>query len=363
MNRAIVTGAGGFIGGHLVRYLKRKGYYVRGVDIKFPDFAPTDADEFLIRDLRYPLPALDAVEGGYDELYALAADMGGMGYIGENAATIMRNNTRINMNTIEAALAGKIQRYLFTSSACVYPEFLQLSPDVEALTEDDAIPAAPDTAYGWEKLYIERVVETVGQDYPIQTRIARFHNVYGPYGTWQGGREKAPAALCRKVAEAMRHRAYYAGSDGTYPDPDWRANIEVWGDGEQTRSFLYIDDCLEGLYRLMHSQYTGPVNIGSDRMVSINELIDIIGAAAGVTVDKRHDLTRPQGVRGRNSDNTLSRAVLDWGPQITLEYGIARTYDWIAQQVQEAHSGDTENAEESSVVAREAGAGETLSGG
>jgi nucleoside-diphosphate-sugar epimerase len=332
MKRALVTGAGGFIGHHLVNYLKARGYWVRGVDIKEPEFAPTAADEFLLLDLRVPgqaaLAFVNVTQKGqsmrFDEVYALAADMGGMGYIAFHDADILASNAMININTISLARQAGAERYLFTSSACVYPEHLQLSEDVAGLQEADAYPAAPDTEYGWEKLFAERLVQAYARDYGMTTRIARFHNIYGPLGTWTGGREKAPAALCRKVAEV---------SDRDAPA------IDVWGDGEQTRSFCYIDDCVEGIYRLMHSDYGEPLNIGSDRMVSINELVDMIGHVAGVSVDKRHDLSRPQGVRGRNSDNSLCRTVLEWEPQTCLEDGISHTYAWIAQQVRAVRTG------------------------
>lgn len=347
MKRAIVSGAGGFIGHHLTAYLKERGYWVRGVDIKRPEFELTSADEFLIRDLRNPLAAIDAMQGGFDEVYALAADMGGMGFVAFNDTDILRNNARINLNTIEAAYKVNIPRYFFASSACVYPEHLQLDTDSIGLVEEDAYPANPDMEYGWEKLFAERVALTYGANYPMQTRIARFHNVYGPLGTWTGGREKAPAAICRKVVTAkintlaVPQNYTYPPYESEEPTPNLEriaANcayeIDIWGDGLQTRSFLYIDDCLDGFFRLMHSAYSGPVNIGSDYAISINTLVRIVADIAGVNVAINHT-EGPQGVRGRNSDNTLSKMVLDWEPQTTLEDGMAITYRWIEQQIRE----------------------------
>ncbi len=314
--RVLVTGAGGFIGHHLVTYLKRRGYWVRGVDLKFPEYAPTDADEFLLLDLRRWENCLQATQG-VDEVYALAADMGGMGYISTHHAEILHNNALINLHTIEAARQNGIQRYLYTSSACIYPEYRQDRPDIPPLKEEDAYPAQPQDAYGWEKLVSERLCEYYAQDYGMETRIVRFHNIFGPLGTWDGGREKAPAALCRKIATAK-----------LTGNPE----VEIWGDGEQTRSFCYIDDCVEGLYRIMRSEYREPLNLGQDRMVTINELADMIAEIAEITIVKKH-VPGPQGVRGRNSDNTRLREVLGWEPQISLEEGLARTYAWIEEQV------------------------------
>jgi GDP-D-mannose 3', 5'-epimerase len=316
--RVLVTGAGGFIGAHLVTYLRERGYRVRGVDIKEPEFRPTDADEFLLLDLREREQA-EAAVAGIGEVYALAADMGGMGYISANHARILHGNALINLHTLEAARAAGVARYLYTSSACVYPEHLQLDAKVTPLREEQAYPAQPQDAYGWEKLFTELLCGYYAQDHGMETRIARFHNIFGPEGTWDGGREKAPAAICRKVAHAK-----------LTGDP----RVEVWGDGEQTRSFCYIDDCLEGLYRLMRSDYREPLNIGQDRMVTINELVDMAAAAAGIEVERVH-VPGPQGVRGRNSDNGRLRAVLGWEPSISLEEGLARTYAWIEDQVRE----------------------------
>ena len=314
--RVVVTGAGGFIGHHLVTYLKARGYWVRGVDLKHPEYAASGADEFYVLDLRRWESCLEATRG-VDEVYALAADMGGMGFISSHHAEILHNNILISTHTLEAARANSVSRYLYTSSACIYPEYRQLEADVAPLKEGDAYPAQPQDAYGWEKLVTERLCTHYREDYGIETRIVRFHNIFGPMGTWDGGREKAPAALCRKIAVAK-----------LTGDPE----IEVWGDGEQTRSFCYVDDCVEGIYRLMRSDFSEPLNLGQDRLISINALADMVAAAGGVAIEKRH-VPGPQGVRGRNSDNTLLRQVLGWEPQVSLEDGIARTYRWIEQEV------------------------------
>jgi len=316
MTKVLVTGAGGFIGHHLVSYLRKQGHWVRGVDIKHPEYAATDANEFVIRDLRDPAAALASARG-VDHVYALAADMGGMGYISSNHARILHDNTIINFNTLDSAHASGVARYLYTSSACIYPEYKQTETSVTPLKEEDAYPAQPQDAYGWEKLITERLCAHYRDDYGIETRIVRFHNIFGPLGTWDGGREKAPAAMCRKVAKAKLSGA---------------REIEIWGDGEQTRSFCYIDDCLDGLSRLMASDYREPLNLGQDRLVTINQLADIVCEAAGVTLVKRH-VPGPQGVRGRNSDNTRLREVLKWEPRISLEEGLGRTYVWIEEQV------------------------------
>jgi nucleoside-diphosphate-sugar epimerase len=320
--RVLVTGAGGFIGHHLVSFLKERGYWVRGVDVKRPEFAPTEADEFQLLDLRRWANCLEATRN-VDDVYALAADMGGMGFISANHAAILHNNVLINTHTLEAARTNGAERYLYTSSACVYPEHLQTDADVTALKEEDAYPAAPQDAYGWEKLVSERLNQHYHDDHDLDTCIVRFHNIYGPLGTWRGGREKAPAALCRKAAEAKL---------------DGEREVEIWGDGEQTRSFCYIDDCVEGIYRLMESGHSEPLNLGRDRMVTINQLVDVIGEAAGIVPEKKH-VDGPQGVRGRNSDNTRLKEVLGWAPEIALEDGIQRTYDWIEEQVEARRSG------------------------
>lgn len=314
--RVLITGAGGFIGHHLVNHLKSKGYWVRGVDLKRPDFDATKADEFELLDLRRWENSLQATRD-VDEVYALAADMGGMGFISSHHAEILHNNSLINIHTLEAARVNGVKRYLYTSSACVYPEFKQLDANITPLKEEDAYPAQPQDAYGWEKLIAERLCKHYREDYSIETRIVRFHNIFGPLGTWHGGREKAPAAMCRKIALAKQ---------------TGNPEIEIWGDGEQTRSFCYIDDCVTGIHKLMRSDYHEPLNLGQDRMVTINQLADMVAEVAGIRIIKKH-VDGPQGVRGRNSDNTLLRQILGWEPQITLEEGLARTYPWIEAQV------------------------------
>jgi len=316
MSKVLVTGAGGFIGHHLVTFLKGQGHWVRGVDQKMPEYTKPDADEFLLLDLRRWENCLKAASG-IEEVYALAADMGGMGFISAHHAEILHNNSLINLHTLEAARQCGVQRYLYSSSACVYPEYKQTSADVVPLKEEDAYPAQPQDAYGWEKLVTERLCTHYREDYGLKTRIVRFHNIFGPLGTWDGGREKAPAALCRKIAIAKLSR---------------HDEIEIWGDGKQTRSFCYIDDCVNGIYKLMRSDYPYPLNLGQDRMVTVDELADLVAAAAGIKVRKKH-IDGPQGVRGRNSDNTRLREVLHWQPEISLEEGLARTYRWIEGEV------------------------------
>lgn len=319
--RILVTGAGGFIGHHLVNALVQKGYQVRGADLKRPEYADTAAHEFLVCDLRDPAACARAVEG-VEHVYHLAADMGGIGYITSQRATIARNNTLMNIGMLDAALAAGVRRFLYSSSACVYPHHLQTMADVTPLREDDAWPAQPEEGYGLEKLFAEKLCEYYTSDHGMVTRVVRFHNVYGPLGTYDGGREKAPAAISRKVALA----------------PDG-GTIDVWGDGEQTRSFMYIDDCVEGIYRIMHFDYPRPLNLGTDEMVTVNELVDLVAEVAGKSVGKRHDTSKPQGVRGRNSDNSRLRDVLHWEPSITLREGLVPTYHWIEAQVRAAASG------------------------
>lgn len=321
--RILVTGAGGFIGHHLVKRLKEDGHWVRGVDIKRPEFEPSPADEFRVVDLRKRDDAFWASES-VSRVYHLAADMGGIGYITGTHAPISRNNALININALDAARAHGVDRFLFSSSACVYPQYKQNEADVDPLAEDDAWPADPEEGYGLEKLFMEKLCEYYREDFGLETRSVRFHNVYGPLGAYEGGKEKAPAALCRKVALAR---------DG--------GSIEVWGDGKQTRSFMYIDDCVEGLIRIMESDYAEPLNLGRDEMVTINELVDLICDVAGKRLSKDHDLSKPQGVRGRNSDNSLLRDVLDWEPRIGLREGIAETYAWIWRELDEQNRAES----------------------
>lgn len=337
--RVLVTGAGGFIGHHLVGYLKDKGYWVRGVDIKRPEFEGTRADDFRLLDLRrwdaclealLPASAPGTAHDGQriDHVYALAADMGGMGFISANHSLILHNNVLINTHTIEAARQAGASRYFYTSSACVYPEHLQTDANVTPLKEDDAYPAAPQDAYGWEKLFTELLCHYYAGDYGMETRTVRFHNVYGEKGTWEGGREKAPAAMMRKTAYAK----LLGGKEGDPAYDGGTPTVEIWGDGEQTRSFMHVDDCCEGVYRLMMSDHAEPLNLGRDRMVTINELCDIAADAAGIEVTHEH-VDGPMGVRGRNSDNTKLREALGWEPTIALEEGVERTYSWIEGQL------------------------------
>lgn len=314
--RVLVTGAGGFIGGHLVKRLKAEGFWVRGADIKEHEYCKSQADEFLVGDLCDQNVAREAVEGVQD-LYQLAADMGGAGYIftGDHDAAVMRNSATINLNMLEYGRMAGVKRFFYSSSACIYPAYNQTDPDNPKCSEDSAYPAAPDSEYGWEKLFSERLYLSYMRNYGIVARIARFHNIFGVEGTWTGGKEKAPAAMCRKIAEAPEG-----------------GKIEIWGDGKQTRSFLYVDECVEGVRRLMESDFTGPVNIGSEEMVTINQLAEIIMSIAQKPLSIRH-IDGPLGVRGRNSDNHLIQEKLDWTPSQPLRKGLEKTYGWIAQQV------------------------------
>jgi len=315
MKKALVTGAGGFIGHHLVKFLKQKGYWVRGIDIKNPEFEPTSADDFKLLDLREPGNCSQACKG-VEEVYQLAADMGGIGYITASHAAVLRNNALINLNMLEATRQTKVANYLYTSSACIYPQYLQKDADVKGLKEEDAYPADAEPGYGWEKLFSELACQYYAEDYKLKVHIVRFHNIFGPLGTYKGGREKSPAAICRKIALA-----------------DKEDEIEVWGDGKQTRSYCYIDDCVEGIYRLMQSDYHKPINLGQARLITINELVDIVAEVAEKKIVKRYDSTKPQGVRGRNADISLMKRALGWQPKISLEKGLSQTYNWICKEV------------------------------
>jgi len=317
---ALVCGAGGFIGSHLVKRLKKEGYWVRGVDLKHPEFGKTHADDFVIGDLRDPALCKRVVDRAFDEVYQLAADMGGAGFVftGENDAAIMHNSALINLNMAEQCRLAKVGRVFYSSSACMYPEYNQKDPDNPKCAEDSAYPAAPDSEYGWEKLFSERLYLSYARNYKMNIKIARFHNIFGEEGTWKGGREKAPAAFCRKVAETPNG-----------------GQMEVWGDGKQTRSFLYIDECVEGVRRLMESDFAGPMNIGSEEMVSINQLAEMVMKIAGKKITIKH-VQGPLGVRGRNSDNRLIREKLGWAPSQPLDTGLRTTYAWVAKQVAES---------------------------
>lgn len=320
---ALVCGAGGFIGSHIVRRLKKEGYWVRGVDLKYPEFSPSAADEFVIGDLRDQNVCNDITDRPFDELYQLAADMGGAGYIftGDHDANVMHNSATINLNMVERCRLKGIKKVFYSSSACMYPSYNQEDPDNPKCSEDSAYPAAPDSEYGWEKLFSERLYLAYQRNYGLEVRIARYHNIFGPEGTWKGGKEKAPAAICRKAAEAPPN-----------------GEIQIWGDGKQTRSFLYIDECIEAMRRLMVSDFMGPVNIGSEEMVTINKLAEIV-----MKISKKQltikNVPGPTGVRGRNSDNALIRQKLGWAPSAALQDGLEITYAWIQGQVQKVRSG------------------------
>lgn len=317
MKTALVLGAGGFIGSHLVKRLKTEGFWVRGADLKFPEYADTHADDFAIGDLREQDFCRSVIDRRFDEVYQLAADMGGAGYIftGEHDADIMHNSATINLNVADIAHKRNIKRTFYSSSACMYPAYNQEDPDNPNCAESSAYPAAPDSEYGWEKLFSERLFLAYNRNHGLNNRVARYHNIFGPEGTWDGGKEKAPAAICRKVAMAKSGDA-----------------IDVWGDGLQTRSFLYVDECLEGTLRLTRSEWEGPVNIGSEEMVTINQLVDIVADVAGKKIEKNH-IPGPLGVRGRNSDNALIQEKLGWAPSQTLKAGLEKTYEWIEWQV------------------------------
>ena len=315
--KVLVCGAGGFIGGHLVKRLREEGFWVRGIDLKYPEFSETEANDFILGDLRDPYLCKYTTDMKFDEVYQLAADMGGAGYIftGEHDADVMHNSATINLNVLDACYKRNIKKIFYSSTACIYPEYNQMDPDNPKCSEDSAYPAQPDSEYGWEKLFSERLYLSYQRNHGIEVHISRFHNIFGPEGTWDGGKEKAPAALCRKVALA---------EDG--------GEIEIWGDGKQTRSFLYIDECLEGVRKLMNSPFSGPVNIGSEEMVTINHLADIIMEIAGKKLSIKN-IPGPLGVRGRKSDNKLIREKLGWAPSMPLTKALEITYKWIEEQV------------------------------
>lgn len=318
MTKVLVTGAGGFIGSYLVKYLKSLGYCVFGVDLKYPEFDETAADQFYLIDLRNFRNCMLALHSGFDEVYNLAANMGGIGFIETHKSEIVHDNSLISLYMLEAAYKSNVKKFFYTSSACVYPRYKQNTIDLEksTLKEEDAYPADPEDGYGWEKLYTERMCRHYTEDCGMQTRVVRFHNIFGPLGTYDGGREKSPAAICRKIALAEQEDT-----------------IEVWGDGEQRRSYCYIDDCVKGIHLLMKSDWQDPINLGTDRMISINQLVDIVSRISGKVIKKEYDLTKPVGVRGRNSDNTRLKNTLNWEPSISLEAGLTKTYNWIYEQV------------------------------
>jgi nucleoside-diphosphate-sugar epimerase len=316
----------------MVKFLKANGYWVRGVDIELPGFEETEADEFQLIDLR-ELDGCRTATREVDEVYQLAADMGGIGYITEFRADVARNNVLINAHMLEGSRENQVSRYFFSSSACIYPMYLQESPDVAPLKEEDALPAQPEEGYGWEKLYAEKLCQYYLEEGKLLTRVARFHNIYGPFGTYEGGREKAPAAICRKLALAR---------DGD--------EVEVWGDGQQTRSFMYVDDCVEGIYRILHSEHPHPLNLGRDDLISVDGLVDLVARIAGKTIVKNHQINAPQGVRGRNSDNSRLREVLGWEPETTLEVGLDRTYRWIVSDLERTGRVPSSELEDESVM-------------
>lgn len=320
MKKALVLGGGGFIGSHMVSRLKSENFWVRAVDLKYPEFSETRADDFIQGDLRDPYVCRDAIDQKFDEIYQFAADMGGAGFVftGENDADIMHNSALINLNVLEACLRRNSKRIFYSSSACMYPEQNQMDPDNPNCEESSAYPANPDSEYGWEKLFSERLFLAFARNYGFESRVARYHNIFGPEGTWQGGREKAPAAICRKIAMAKAEDT-----------------IEVWGDGLQTRSFLIVDECIEGTLRLMRSNCKIPLNIGSDEMVTINKLVDMVEIIANKKITKKH-IQGPEGVRGRNSDNTLIQKELNWAPTNSLQSGLEKTYQWILNEVDKA---------------------------